>query len=154
MGSECGLQQRGRLAAHGLAVAAGRAPRASFQVLPAAAPTTHPGLVQGVPRPYADGSRAQCAHSPGARAGFERPGSTGMAQTPMSAHTTTAGAGIELDDIQGLLRFGFKHHTEAVFLLLKVRDAAAARQWLGQVPVTSSISLDPPPRTVLQVALT
>ncbi len=72
----------------------------------------------------------------------------------MSAHTTTAGAGIELDDIQGLLRFGFKHHTEAVFLLLKVRDAAAARQWLGQVPVTSSISLDPPPRTVLQVALT
>jgi len=64
----------------------------------------------------------------------------------MSAHADTVGAGIELDDIQGLLRFGFKHHTEAMFLLLRVRDAAAARQWLGQVQVTSSVSLDPLPR--------
>jgi len=72
----------------------------------------------------------------------------------MSAHADSTGPGIGLDDIQGLLRFCFKHHTEAVFLLLKVRDAAAARQWLGQVQVTSSVSLDPLPKTVLQVALT
>jgi deferrochelatase/peroxidase EfeB len=71
----------------------------------------------------------------------------------MSAHADT-GAGIELDDIQGLVRFGFKHHTEAVFLLLQVTDAAAARQWFGHVQVTSSVSLDPLPKTVLQVALT
>ncbi|MDB6157365.1 MAG: hypothetical protein JWO04_1071 [Gammaproteobacteria bacterium] len=77
-----------------------------------------------------------------------------MAQTVMSAHADVAGAGIELDDIQGLLRFGFKHHTEAVFLLLQVTDAAAARQWLGNVQVTSSVSVDPLPKTVLQVALT
>jgi deferrochelatase/peroxidase EfeB len=72
----------------------------------------------------------------------------------MSAHADSAGAGIELDDIQGLLRFGFKHHTEAVFLLLRMKDAAAARQWLGHVQVTSSVSLDPLPKTVLQIALT
>jgi deferrochelatase/peroxidase EfeB len=71
----------------------------------------------------------------------------------MSAPADIAGAGVELDDIQGLLRFGFKHHTEAVFLLFQVKDAAAARHWLGYVPVTSSVSLDPLPTTVLQVAL-
>jgi deferrochelatase/peroxidase EfeB len=77
-----------------------------------------------------------------------------VAQAAMSAHAETVGAGIDLDDIQGLLRFGFKHHTEAVFLLLRVKDAAAAREWLGHVPVTSSVSQDPLPKTVLQVALT
>ena len=71
----------------------------------------------------------------------------------MSAHTDSLGAGIDLNDIQGLLRFGFKHHTEAVFLLLRVKDAVAAREWLGHVPVASSVSQDPLPKTVLQVAL-
>ncbi len=72
----------------------------------------------------------------------------------MNARGDNAGSGVELDDIQGLLRFGFKHHTEAVFLLLRVKDPAAARQWLGQARVTSAVSLEPPPTTVLQVALT
>jgi deferrochelatase/peroxidase EfeB len=72
----------------------------------------------------------------------------------MTARGDTVGAGVELDDIQGLLRFGFKHHTEAVFLLLRVKDPAAARQWLGQARVTSAVSLEPLPKTVLQVALT
>jgi len=76
-----------------------------------------------------------------------------VAQAAMSAHTDSLGAGIDLNDIQGLLRFGFKHHTEAVFLLLRVKDAAAAREWLGHVPVASSVSQDPLPKTVLQVAL-
>ena len=35
--------------------------------------------------------------------------------------------GVELDDIQGLVRFAFKHHTEAVFLLLRITEPAAAR---------------------------
>ena len=60
----------------------------------------------------------------------------------------------ELADIQGLLRFGFKHHTEALILLLRVKDAAAARGWLGQVQVTSAVTLDPVPPIALQVALT
>jgi len=65
-----------------------------------------------------------------------------------------AGSPGELADTQGLLRFGFKHHTDAVFLLLRVKDAAAARHWMGHVQVTSAVSLDPLPSTVLQVALT
>ena len=35
---------------------------------------------------------------------------------------------VELDDIQGLVRFGYKHHTEASFLLLRVTDPDAARR--------------------------
>jgi deferrochelatase/peroxidase EfeB len=72
----------------------------------------------------------------------------------MTAHTATGAARVDLDDIQGLIRFGFKHHTEAAFLLLRVTDAAAARAWLAQAPVTTAITLDPLPKTALQVALT
>lgn len=61
---------------------------------------------------------------------------------------------VELDDVQGLLRYGYKHHTEACFLLLQVRDAAAARQWLAQAPVADALPRDPLPPTVLQVAFT
>jgi len=72
-----------------------------------------------------------------------------------SAGVRAAVAGpVDLDDIQGLLRFGFKHHTEALILLLRVKDAAAARGWLGQLRVTSAVTLDPVPPTALQVALT
>ena len=61
---------------------------------------------------------------------------------------------MELDDVQGLVRFGYKHLTEACFLLLRVKDAAAARDWLAQAPVTSAVSADPLPQTALHVAFT
>ena len=61
---------------------------------------------------------------------------------------------VELNDVQGLVRFGYKHLTEACFLLLRVKDPAAARAWLAQAPVTSAIKADPPPQTALQVAFT
>jgi deferrochelatase/peroxidase EfeB len=60
---------------------------------------------------------------------------------------------VELDDTQGLLHFAFKHHTEARFLLLQVKDVSAARSWIASAPVTNAVSLDTPPSTVLQVAL-
>lgn len=60
---------------------------------------------------------------------------------------------VELDDIQGLLRFGYKHQTEACFVLLRVKDRAAARAWLAAAPVTSAVPAEPPPTTVLQLAL-
>lgn len=72
----------------------------------------------------------------------------------MSTHSDTPGPGIDLSDIQGLLRFGFKHHTEAVFVLLGVKDPRAARDWLGRVELTTAVTLDPAPATALQVALT
>jgi len=59
---------------------------------------------------------------------------------------------VELADVQGLVRFGYKHHTEASFLLLRVTDRDAARRWLATVPVCSAETVEPPPATVLQVA--
>jgi deferrochelatase/peroxidase EfeB len=61
---------------------------------------------------------------------------------------------VELDDVQGLVRFGYKHLTEAVYLLLRVKDRDAAREWLRAAPVTSAVTADPPPQTALQIALT
>ena len=60
---------------------------------------------------------------------------------------------VDLADVQGLLRYGFKHHTESVFLALRVRDRAAARAWLAQAPITNAVPQASLPATVLQVAL-
>ena len=64
------------------------------------------------------------------------------------------GRPVELGDVQGLVRFGYKHLTEACFLLLRVRDPAAARAWLAQAPVTSAVKTDRLPETALHVAFT
>lgn len=69
-------------------------------------------------------------------------------------NATPVAAAVELDDIQGLLRFGYKRHTEAAFLLLRVRDREAARSWLAAVRLTTAVAVDPLPATVLQLALT
>jgi deferrochelatase/peroxidase EfeB len=76
-----------------------------------------------------------------------------MAQAAMNPAPAT-GAAVELHDIQGLVRFAYKHHTEAVFLLLRVRDAGAARASLAEVAVTNATTQDPTPSTALQVGLT
>jgi len=59
----------------------------------------------------------------------------------------------ELDDIQGLVRFGYKHHTEASFLLLRVTNRDAARRWLATVPVSTAATVEPPPEIAIQIAL-
>jgi Dyp-type peroxidase family len=69
-------------------------------------------------------------------------------------NTQDRAAAADLDDIQGLVRFGYKHHTEAIFLLLRVKDPVAARQWLAAAPVASAVTREPPPPTVLQLAFT
>ncbi|MDF0673333.1 MAG: hypothetical protein P0120_03170 [Nitrospira sp.] len=61
---------------------------------------------------------------------------------------------MELNDVQGLVRFGHKHLTEACFLLLCVKDPAAARAWLAQAPITTAVKVDPLPETALHVAFT
>ncbi len=61
---------------------------------------------------------------------------------------------VDLDDVQGLVRFGYRHLTEASFLLLRVKDPAAARAWLAQAPITSAVTADPLPDTALHVAFT
>ena len=81
----------------------------------------------------------------------------------MKSQTQTHAA--DRDDIQGLLQSGYGHHTEACFLLLRIKDLEAARAWLLTAPVTSAaVGARPPgtdasaeaealPETVLQVAL-
>ena len=64
-----------------------------------------------------------------------------------------AAASVDLDDMQGLLRFGYARHTESCFLLLAIADREAARHWLAAAPVASAVALAAPPPVVLQVAL-
>ena len=59
----------------------------------------------------------------------------------------------DFSDVQGLLRFGYKHHTEGAFALLRVRNRAAARAWLASAQVGTAAK-GPLPRTVLQIAFT
>lgn len=58
----------------------------------------------------------------------------------------------DFGDLQGLIRFGFGKMTESCFLLVDIADAATAKAWLAQVPVTSAVKTDPPPKTALQIA--
>src|SRR5216684_5161637 len=58
------------------------------------------------------------------------------------------------DDVQGLVRFGHAHLTEASFTLVQVSDAAAARAWLAAAPVTSAKAASPLPDTAMQIAVT
>lgn len=59
----------------------------------------------------------------------------------------------EADDVQALAESGFSSLTAACFLLLRVRDAAAARTWLRTAPVTTAAALRQYLPTALQVAL-
>jgi deferrochelatase/peroxidase EfeB len=59
----------------------------------------------------------------------------------------------EYQDMQALLRFGFKHLHRASFVLLQVKDAELARAWLATAPVTSAATASPLPATALQIAL-
>jgi Dyp-type peroxidase family len=61
---------------------------------------------------------------------------------------------VDFGDVQGLLRFGYGKMKQASYTLLRVRDAAVARAWLRAAPMTSALTMDPPPRTALQVAFT
>ncbi|HUL67365.1 MAG TPA: hypothetical protein VLW55_22415, partial [Burkholderiaceae bacterium] len=63
---------------------------------------------------------------------------------------------VELDDVQGLVMVGYKRLTQSCFLLLRVKDAAAARAWLAAASVTSAAAAtaDRRPDKALHVALT
>lgn len=61
---------------------------------------------------------------------------------------------IDPKDVQGLVRFGYKTLTEGCYLLLRIRNAAAARAWCAVAPVATSEFMDHPPDVALQVAFT
>jgi deferrochelatase/peroxidase EfeB len=80
-----------------------------------------------------------------------------MAEPPVKAAAAPGAeppAGVDLSDLQGLVRFGHGRLSAACFLLLEVADRAAAQRWLQNAPVTSALKTDPPPDTALQVAFT
>lgn len=57
-------------------------------------------------------------------------------------------------DVQGLAAFGYGKMTEACYLLLRVRNAEAARAWLASAPISTAEYRQDPPPTALQVAFT
>ena len=69
-------------------------------------------------------------------------------------NATNAGSAVEYEDVQGIVRFGYKHLTEARYVLLRIADAQAAREWLGAAPVATSATATTLPETALQVAFT
>jgi deferrochelatase/peroxidase EfeB len=56
-------------------------------------------------------------------------------------------------DIQGIVRFGYKHLASARFYLMTFGDLAAARVWLAAAPVTTAVK-SKRPDTALNVAFT
>jgi deferrochelatase/peroxidase EfeB len=65
---------------------------------------------------------------------------------------TQVPAPVDLADVQGLVKYGYSHHTEAAFALLRVRDGAAARAWLAAADVATAAP-GHPPDALLQVAM-
>lgn len=61
---------------------------------------------------------------------------------------------VDFSDVQGLVRFGYGKMKEASYVLLRVKDAAAARVWLRTAAITSAVTMDPPPPSAMQVAFT
>src|SRR5260221_12708753 len=61
---------------------------------------------------------------------------------------------VDYSDVQGLVRFGYKLMKEASYVLLRVKDVAAARSWLRTASVTSAGEIDPPPPTAMQSTVT
>ena len=73
-----------------------------------------------------------------------------MGATPVSEQSTAPS--VDSADVQGLVRFGHGRLKEACYLLLRIRDAAAARSWCAAAPVTTAALQEHPPGTALQVA--
>ena len=61
---------------------------------------------------------------------------------------------VDYGDVQGLVRFGYGKMKEASYAHLRVKDVTAARAWLRNAPVTSAITMTPPPPTAMQIAFT
>src|ERR1700730_13278200 len=72
----------------------------------------------------------------------------------MAQSDLTPAPRVVFDDIQGLVRFGHGHLTEAAFLLLRIEDPRAARAWLAAAPVTSATDVHQLPDMALQIGFT
>jgi deferrochelatase/peroxidase EfeB len=57
-------------------------------------------------------------------------------------------------DIQGLAVFAYGKLTEACYILARIKDAASARVWCAEAPVSKAIPLPNAPDTAMQLAFT
>lgn len=60
----------------------------------------------------------------------------------------------DYSDVQGLAAYGYSKLTEACYLLLRIRNAEAARAWIASAPVSTAEHRSPAPETALQIAFT
>ena len=60
----------------------------------------------------------------------------------------------EYDDVQGLIRHAHGKLPEACYLLLRIADARAARQWLAALAVATAVETTPRPTRAVQIAFT
>ena len=61
---------------------------------------------------------------------------------------------IDYADVQGLVRFGYGQMTSASYLLVRVKNAEAAKAWIRSAPVTTAVAQKPPPKTAMNIAVT
>ncbi len=61
---------------------------------------------------------------------------------------------VDYADVQGLIRFGYAQMTSASYVLVRVKNADAAKAWLRSAPVTTAVAQKPPPKTAMNIAFT
>jgi Dyp-type peroxidase family len=61
---------------------------------------------------------------------------------------------VDYEDVQGLVRFGYGHLTSASYVLVRVKNANAAKAWLRSAPITTAVAQKPPPKMAMNVAFT
>ncbi len=60
----------------------------------------------------------------------------------------------DYSDVQGLALYGYGKLVEASYLLLRIRDAAAARAWIAAAPISTAEYRQTAPETALQIGFT
>jgi Dyp-type peroxidase family len=61
---------------------------------------------------------------------------------------------IDYADVQGLVRFGYGQMTSASYMLIRVKNADAAKAWIRSAPVTTAVAQKPPPKAAMNIAVT
>jgi Dyp-type peroxidase family len=61
---------------------------------------------------------------------------------------------VDYADVQGLVRFGYGHMTSASYVLVRIKNADAAKAWLRSAPITTAVEQKPPPDTALNIVFT
>ena len=59
---------------------------------------------------------------------------------------------VDYADVQGLVRFGYGQMTSALYALVRVKNADAAKAWLRSAAVTTAVAQKPPPKTAMNIA--